>query len=69
MSNSEEESISRSPSPTYSDEEAQDTTKNANNSRGGLLSNVLSFVSREITDFVVTATGGAEVGPSCFPMS
>ena len=34
---------------------------NTGGTGGGILSNVISFVSREIGEFVVTATGGVEV--------
>lgn len=60
MSSTEDEDRP-SPSPPSYGERALETTVNTSDSRTGLLSNVLSFVSREITEFVVNAAGVAEV--------
>lgn len=61
MSGSEYENHSPSPSPSPYEQHASETAISADGSRTGLLSNVLSFVSREITEFVINATGVAEV--------
>lgn len=62
MSSSEDENTIPSPSPPTNEHRALGTTTNTSDSKTGLLSNVLSFVSREITEFVVNAAGVAEVG-------
>lgn len=61
MSSSEYENHSPSPPPPPREQHAWETATKPNVSNSGILSNVFSFVSREITEFVVNATGVAEV--------
>jgi hypothetical protein len=61
MSGSEDENLPPSPSLLSYEQSVSETTANSSGSRTGLLSNVFSFVSREITEFVVNATGVADV--------
>lgn len=61
MSSSENEGDSSSSSPARYNQNTLNVIDTTNTRRGGLLAGVISFVSREITDFVVTATGGTEV--------
>ncbi|KAF8484370.1 hypothetical protein JB92DRAFT_3028972 [Gautieria morchelliformis] len=49
-----------SPSPLPYEQSVSETTANSSGSKTGLLSNVFSFVSREITEFVVNAAGVAD---------
>ena len=61
MSSSEDENPISSPSRRSYEQRASETIATTSDSRTGLLSNVLSFVSREITEFVVNAAGVTEV--------